>query len=374
MKYDFLIVGCGLYGSVFANRAIKNGFSCLIIEKRSHIGGNIYTEKIDGITLHRYGAHIFHTSNKNVWSYVNKFAKFNRFVNSPLANYHGELYNLPFNMNTFNKLWGVVSPQEAKNKIMEQRKAYYTQSPSNLEEQAINLVGPEIYEKLIKEYTEKQWGCPCSKLPPFIIKRLPLRFTYDNNYFDDLYQGIPIGGYTQLVEKLIRGIDVELNTDYLLKRDYWDAQASCIVYTGSIDEFFDYAFGKLPYRSIYFETERLECENYQGNAVVNYTDRQTGHTRIIEHKHFEFGEQPHTIISREYSIQMKEGMEPFYPINNEANNALYTMYENRAHTLSNVKFGGRLGQYRYLDMDAVIAAAMESSSFVSLKAALMKTR
>lgn len=357
-KYDFLIVGAGIYGAVFAYEAKKRGKTCLIIDKRNHIAGNIYTEKIENINIHKYGAHIFHTNNKVVWDYVNNFAEFNRYTNSPVANYCGEIYNLPFNMNTFNKMWGVTTPDEARDEIKKQCIDSYIENPKNLEEQAINLVGKDIYEKLIKGYTEKQWGRPCSELPAFIIKRLPVRFTYDNNYFNDMYQGIPIGGYTAMVKKMIDGIEVKLNVDYLKGKDKWDSIADKVIYTGPIDAYFDYRLGVLQYRSIYFENEILDIENFQGNAVVNYTDKETPYTRIIEHKHFEFGNQPKTIISREYSKEWRMGDEPYYPINDSKNNELYNKYKELSRSETNVIFGGRLGEYKYYDMDKVIEAAL----------------
>lgn len=363
-KYDFLIVGAGLYGAVFAHEAKKAGKSCLIIDKRGHIAGNIYTEKMEGIQVHKYGAHIFHTNNKAVWEFVNQFAEFNRYTNSPVANFHGEIYNLPFNMNTFNKMWGVVTPEEAKRKIDEQRRANYVEQPQNLEEQAINLVGLDIYEKLIRGYTEKQWGRPCHELPAFIIRRLPVRFTYDNNYFNALYQGIPIGGYTAMVERMIEGIEVVLNTDYLAAKDKWDSIADKVVYTGPIDAYFDYQFGVLEYRSLQFETEVVDMSNFQGNAVVNYTDRETPYTRIIEHKHFEFGTQPKTVISREYSVEWKRGDEPYYPVNDKKNSALYQEYKALANAESNVIFGGRLAEYKYYDMDNVVEFALQKAKEV----------
>lgn len=358
-KYDFLIVGAGLYGAVFAHEAKKRGKTCLIIDKRDHIAGNIYTENIEGINAHKYGAHIFHTNNREVWDYVNNFAEFNRYTNSPIANYHGEIYNLPFNMNTFSKMWGVVNPEEAKEEIRKQCSDNYVENPKNLEEQAINLVGKDIYEKLIKGYTEKQWGRTCSELPAFIIRRLPVRFTYDNNYFNDTYQGIPIGGYTNMVEKMIDGIEVKLNTDYLENKDKWDNMAEKVVYTGPIDAYFDYKLGILQYRSISFENEVLDIENFQGNAVVNYTDKETPYTRIIEHKHFEFGNQPKTIISKEYSKEWGMGDEPYYPINDSKNNELYNKYTELAKDEDNIIFGGRLAEYKYYDMDKVIEVALE---------------
>lgn len=356
--YDFLIVGAGLYGAVFAHEAKKAGKTCLIIDKRNHIGGNVYTEKVADIEVHRYGAHIFHTANKEVWQYVNQFAEFNRYTNSPIANYKGKLYNLPFNMNTFNKMWGVNTPEEARLKIEQQRKDSFVDNPRNLEEQAINLVGRDLYEALIRGYTEKQWGRPCHELPAFIIRRLPVRFTYDNNYFNDPYQGIPIGGYTAMVERMLEGIEVQLEVDYLANKAYWDALADNIVYTGPVDAYFNYRFGVLAYRSLKFDTEILDMDNYQGNAVVNYTDVETPYTRIIEHKHFEFGTQPQTIITREYSVEWEQGDEPYYPINDEQNSNLYMKYKQLADEESNVIFGGRLGEYKYYDMDKVIEAAL----------------
>lgn len=359
MKYDYLVVGSGLYGAVFAQEAKAAGKSVLVIDKRSNIAGNVYTEEIEGINVHKYGAHIFHTNNKKVWGYVNRFAKFNRFTNSPVANYQGELYSLPFNMYTFNKMWGVVTPQEAAAKIEEQKKAAGITEPKNLEEQAISLVGTDIYEKLVKGYTEKQWGRPCCELPAFIIKRLPVRFTFDNNYFNALYQGIPIGGYTKLVENMLDGIEVRLGEDYLEKKAAYDAMAEKIVYTGAIDAYFAYELGALEYRSVRFETEVLDMPNFQGNAAVNYTDRETPWTRIIEHKWFEFGTQPKTVISREYSSEWKPGDEPYYPVNDEKNGKLYEQYRRMAEKEEKVIFGGRLGEYKYYDMDAVIASALE---------------
>lgn len=359
MKFDYLIVGAGLYGAVFAKEAREKGKKCLIVEKRDHIAGNIYCEEISGIQVHKYGAHIFHTSDKAVWEYVNRFAEFNHYINSPVARYKGELYNLPFNMNTFSRMWGIATPEEAQDIIAAQIADLHIAEPKNLEEQALSLVGRDVYEKLIKGYTEKQWGRDCKDLPAFIIKRLPLRFTYDNNYFNDRYQGIPIGGYTKLVEKLLEGTEVRLNTDYLEHREELDSLAGKIIYTGMIDRFYDYSLGVLEYRSVRFETEELPMENYQGNAVVNYTEREIPYTRIIEHKHFEFGTQPTTIISREYSSEWKRGDEPYYPVNNEKNNALYEQYRKLADKEGKVIFGGRLGGYRYYDMDKVIAAALE---------------
>lgn len=358
MKYDYLIVGAGLYGAVCAQEAHKLGKSVLVIDKRPNIAGNVYTEEIEGINVHKYGAHIFHTNNEEVWEYVNRFAKFNRFTNSPVANYHGELYSLPFNMYTFNKMWGVVTPQEAAAKIEEQKKAAGIEEPRNLEEQAISLVGSDIYEKLVKGYTEKQWGRTCKELPAFIIKRLPVRLTFDNNYFNALYQGIPIGGYTQMVANMLEGIEVKLNVDYLENKKKWDSIADKIIYTGPIDAYFDYELGALEYRSVRFETEVLNMPNFQGNAAVNYTDSETPWTRIIEHKWFEFGNQPKTVISREYSSEWKLGDEPYYPVNDEKNSKLYEAYKQLVSNESNVIFGGRLGEYKYYDMDAVIASAL----------------
>ncbi|MGC6589061.1 UDP-galactopyranose mutase [Paenibacillus sp. Dod16] len=357
-KYDFLIVGAGLYGAVFAHEAKKAGKTCFILDKRNHIGGNVHTEKVADIQVHRYGAHIFHTSSKEIWQYVHQFAEFNRFTNSPLANFKGELYNLPFNMNTFHQMWGVTTPEEAKQKIEQQRRDSFVDNPRTLEEQAINLVGRDIYEKLIRGYTEKQWGRSCHELPAFIIRRLPVRFTYDNNYFNDSYQGIPIGGYTAMVEKMIDGIEVQLETDYLADKVYWDSLAEHIVYTGPVDAYFNYRFGVLAYRSLNFETELLDTDNYQGNAVVNYTDLETPYTRIIEHKHFDSGTQPQTMITREYSVEWKLGDEPYYPINDEQNSMLYAKYKQLTDAEQHVIFGGRLGEYKYYDMDKVIAAAL----------------
>ena len=359
MKYDYLVVGAGLYGAVFAHEAKEKGKNVLVIDKRDHIAGNVYTEVIEGINVHKYGAHIFHTNNKKVWEYITQFAEFNRFTNSPVANYKGELYSLPFNMYTFNKMWGVVTPQEAAEKIEEQRKAAGITEPKNLEDQAICLVGTDIYEKLVKGYTEKQWGRPCNELPAFIIKRLPVRLTFDNNYFNALYQGIPMGGYTKMVENLLDGIEVRLGEDYLKKKAEYDALAERIVYTGAIDAYFDYKLGALEYRSVRFENEVLNMPNFQGNAAVNYTDAETPWTRIIEHKWFEFGEQPKTVISREYSSEWKVGDEPYYPVNDEKNGKLYAEYKKLAEAENKVIFGGRLGEYKYYDMDAVIASALE---------------
>ena len=359
MKYDYLVVGAGLYGAVFAHEAKKRGKSVLVIDKRSHIAGNVYTEEIEEINVHKYGAHIFHTNNKKVWEYITQFAEFNRFTNSPVANYKGELYSLPFNMYTFNKMWGVVTPQEAADKIEEQKAAAGITEAKNLEEQAISLVGTDIYEKLIKGYTEKQWGRPCKELPAFIIKRLPVRLTFDNNYFNALYQGIPIGGYTKMVKNLLDGIEVRLGEDYLEKKTEYDSMAEKIVYTGAIDAYFGYQLGALEYRSVRFENEVLDMPNFQGNAAVNYTDAETPWTRIIEHKWFEFGDQQKTVISREYSSEWKTGDEPYYPVNDEKNGRLYKMYRKMADEEQKVLFGGRLGEYKYYDMDAVIASALE---------------
>ena len=358
-KYDYLLVGSGLFSAVFACMARRHNKSCLVLEKRNHIGGNIYCEEMEGIRVHKYGAHIFHTSDREVWEFVNQFTEFNRYTNSPVANYKGEMYNMPFNMNTFSKMWNIATPQEAKDIIASQIADLNITEPKNLEEQALSLVGKDVYEKLIKGYTEKQWGRDCKDLPSFIIKRLPLRFIYDNNYFNDRYQGIPIGGYTKIVEKMLDGIEVRLNTNYLDNREEFDAMADKIVYTGMIDQFYDYKLGVLEYRSVRFETEELPMENYQGNAVVNYTEREVPYTRIIEHKHFEFGKQPTTIISREYSSEWKKGDEPYYPVNNDKNNALYQQYKELADKEHKVIFGGRLGGYKYYDMDKVIAAALE---------------
>ena len=359
MHYDYLVVGAGLYGAAFAQQMIDAGKTVLVIDKRSHIGGNIYTEEVEGIQVHRYGAHIFHTNDQGVWEYINRFAEFNRYTNSPVANYHGQLYSLPFNMYTFHQMWGVVTPQEAKERIRQQRETAGITEPKNLEEQAISLVGTDIYEKLIKGYTEKQWGRPCSELPAFIIRRLPVRFTFDNNYFNARFQGIPMGGYTAMVERMLEGIEVQLNVDYLGDREYWNSLADRVIYTGSIDSYFDYCYGHLSYRSVRFETEVLDTPNYQGNAVVNYTDRETPYTRIIEHKFFEFGTQPKTVISREYSTEWQPGTEPCYPINDEANTALYEKYRVLAEKEKKTIFGGRLGEYRYYDMDAVLLRALE---------------
>lgn len=367
--YDYLIVGAGLFGATFAYEAGEKGKSCLVIDRRDHIAGNVYTKEEDGINVHVYGAHIFHTSDKKIWQYINQFAEFNNYINSPIAVYKDELYNLPFNMNTFSKMWNIRTPQEAKDIIASQIAELNITEPKNLEEQALSLAGRDVYEKLVKGYTEKQWGRDCKELPSFIIKRLPLRFTYDNNYFNDRFQGIPMGGYTQIVEKMLEKADVVCGVDFFDMRDEKNrlmgqlpdgTQVSYdkILFTGQIDEYYDYKFGPLEYRSVRFETEKLDMENYQGNAVVNYTDREVPYTRIIEHKHFEFGKQPTTIISREYSSEWKPGVEPYYPVNNEKNNALYEKYAALAKEEGNVIFGGRLGQYKYYDMDKVLMAAL----------------
>ena len=364
-QYDYLIVGAGLYGAVFAQQAVKNGKKVLVIDKRPNIAGNVYTEDIEKIHVHKYGAHIFHTNNKKVWNYITQFAEFNRFTNSPVANYKGELYSLPFNMYTFNKMWGVITPEEAQAKIEEQKKEAGIIEPKNLEEQAISLVGTDIYEKLIKGYTQKQWGRPCSELPSFIIKRLPVRLTFDNNYFNALYQGIPVGGYTKMVANMLGDVEIRLNTDYFEHKEELDQLADKVIYTGAVDAYFDYKLGELEYRSVRFETEVLDKPNFQGNAAVNYTDAQTPWTRIIEHKWFEFGKDdegndiPKTVISREYSSEWKPGDEPYYPVNDEKNGKLYEEYKKLAEQEENVIFGGRLGEYKYYDMDAVIAAALE---------------
>lgn len=360
MKYDYLIVGSGLFGAVFAYEAKKRGKKCLVIDKRDHIAGNIYCEEIEGINVHKYGAHIFHTSNKKVWDYINQFAEFNNYINSPIAIYKDELYNLPFNMNTFSKMWGIRTPQEAKAKIAEQVAEIGITEPRNLEEQGLSLVGRDVFEKLVKGYTEKQWGRDCKDLPAFIIKRLPVRFTYDNNYFNDRYQGIPMGGYTKIVERMLDGIEVKTNTDYFdfIKENSDIAEKT--VFTGMIDQYFGYKLGPLEYRSVRFETEVLDTDNYQGNAVVNYTEREVPYTRIIEHKHFEFGKQEKTVISREYSSEWSVGMEPYYPVNNEQNNKLFEKYKELADKEKNVIFGGRLGNYKYYDMDKVIEAALQA--------------
>ena len=366
-QYDYLVVGAGLYGAVFAHEAKKAGKKVLVIDKRPNIAGNVYTENVEGIHVHKYGAHIFHTNNKEVWEFVTRFAEFNRFTNSPVANYHGELYSLPFNMYTFNKMWGVVTPEEADARIEEQRREAGITEPKNLEEQAISLVGRDIFEKLIKGYTEKQWGRDCKDLPAFIIKRLPVRFTFDNNYFNALYQGIPTGGYTKMVANMLEGIEVQLNEDYLEKKEQFDTLAEKVVYTGPVDAYFGYSMGYLEYRSVRFENELLDIPNFQGNAAVNYTDRETPWTRIIEHKWFEFGKDeqgndlPKTVISREYSSEWKSGDEPYYPVNDEKNGDLYNRYKELASREDNIIFGGRLGEYKYYDMDAVIASALSVS-------------
>lgn len=363
--YDYLVVGAGLFGAAFAHEAKQKGKSVLVIDRRPNVAGNVYTQELEGIHVHQYGAHIFHTNNGRVWDYVNQFALFNRFTNAPVANYKGELYSLPFNMYTFNKMWGVVTPEEAYAKIEEQKQAAGITEPKNLEEQAISLVGTDIYERLVKGYTEKQWGRPCSELPAFIIKRLPVRFTFDNNYFNALYQGIPVGGYTRMVERMLEGIEVRLGVDYLTDRQELRKLAERVVYTGPVDAYFDYSLGALEYRSVRFETEVLDMPNYQGNAAVNYTDAETPYTRIIEHKWFEFGrdaqgnELPKTVISREYSSEWKPGDEPYYPVNDEKNSALYQRYKALADAEKNVVFGGRLAEYKYYDMDAVLASALE---------------
>ncbi|MCI8948470.1 MAG: UDP-galactopyranose mutase [Lachnospiraceae bacterium] len=359
-QYDYILVGSGLYNGVFAYLAGKKGKKCLVVEKRSHIGGNVYCEDVEGIHVHQYGAHIFHTSNREVWDFVNGLAEFNRYTNSPVANYHGEMYNMPFNMNTFSKMWGVSTPAEAKAKIEEQ-KAGITGEPKNLEEQAISLVGTDIYQKLVKGYTEKQWGRDCRDLPAFIIKRLPVRYTYDNNYFNDAYQGIPIGGYNVIIDKLFSGCDIETGVDYLEKKDHYDSLGERIIYTGTIDAYYGYRFGKLEYRSLKFETQCLDEENYQGVAVVNYTAREIPYTRVIEHKHFEFGTQPKTVITKEYPVTWSEGMEPYYPVNDEKNQALYQKYAKLSKEERNVRFGGRLGEYKYYDMDKVIESAFAAA-------------
>lgn len=359
MKYDYLIVGAGLFGAVFAREAMNRGKTCLVLDRRDHIGGNIYTEKVEDIQVHCYGAHIFHTSDKKVWDYINQYAEFNNYINSPVAVYKNELYNLPFNMNTFSRMWNIRTPKEAREIIEGQIADLHMEEPRNLEEQALSLVGRDVYEKLVKGYTEKQWGRDCKDLPAFIIRRLPLRFTYDNNYFNDRYQGIPMGGYTRIIEKLLEGAEVRTGVDYLKERETYECAAGKIVFTGMIDEYYGYRLGALEYRSVRFETEVLDCDNYQGNAVVNYTDREVPYTRVIEHKHFEFGTQKKTVISREYSSEWKVGDEPYYPVNDEKNSVLYEKYASLAAGEDNVIFGGRLGAYRYYDMDKVIASALE---------------
>ena len=363
IEYDYLIVGTGLFGAIFAYEANKKGKKCLVIDKREHIGGNICTKNIEGINVHQYGAHIFHTSNSEVWKYINQFAEFNRYTNSPVAIYKNELYNMPFNMNTFNKLWGVITPKQAKDKIEKEKEIAGITEPKNLEEQAISLVGNTIYEKLVKGYTEKQWGKKATELPNFIIKRLPVRFTYDNNYFNDIYQGIPIGGYTQIIEKMLKGIEVRLNTDFFENREYFESIAHKIVFTGMIDKYYNYKYGELEYRSLRFETEILDEKNFQGNAVVNYTEYEIPYTRIIEHKHFEFDDtSSKTVITKEYPDTWTSEKEPYYPINNDKNDQLYKKYEELAKKDSKVIFGGRLGQYKYYDMDKVIAEALKCAN------------
>lgn len=359
MKYDYLIVGAGLYGSVMAHELHKRGKSCLVIDRRNHIAGNIYCEEIEGIHVHKYGAHIFHTSNRQIWEYMNQFAEFNHYINSPIAVYKDELYNLPFNMNTFSKMWGIRTPREARDKIAEQVREAGIREPGNLEEQCLSLVGRDVFEKLVKGYTEKQWGRDCRDLPAFIIRRLPVRFTYDNNYFNDRYQGIPIGGYTAIAERMLEGIEVRTDTDYFAFRKENPDIADKVIFTGMIDEYFGYRLGALQYRSVRFETEVLDCDNYQGNAVVNYTEKEVPYTRIIEHKHFEFGTQEKTVISREYSSEWKVGMEPYYPVNDAKNSRLYEEYKKLAEEEENVVFGGRLGNYQYYDMDKVVEAALQ---------------
>ncbi len=359
--YDYLIVGSGLFGAVCAHELKKQGRRCLILERRDHIAGNIYTEEIEGINVHKYGAHIFHTSDKELWAYINQFAEFNNYINQPVARYKNECYNLPFNMNTFTKLWpDVFTPEEAKKRLEEERKTAYVESPANLEEQALNLVGRTVYEKLIKGYTEKQWGRSCKELPPFIIKRLPVRFTFDNNYFNDRYQGIPIGGYTQIIEKMLDGVEVRCGVDFMTDKKAYLHLARRVIYTGAVDSFYDYAFGALEYRTVRFETEVLDMPNFQGNAAVNYTSKEVPYTRIIEHKHFEFGQQEKTVVSREYSSVWKAGDEPYYPVNDEKNNALYEKYGKLSEKDGNIVFGGRLGQYKYYDMHHVIRQALET--------------
>lgn len=359
-QYDYVLVGSGLYNGVFAYLAKQKGKKCLVVEKKDHIGGNIYCEEVEGIYVHRYGAHIFHTSNKEVWQFVNELAEFNRYTNSPVANFKGEMYNMPFNMNTFSKMWNISTPAEAKAIIEEQKKSI-SGEPANLEEQAISLVGTDIYEKLVKGYTEKQWGRDCKDLPAFIIKRLPVRFTYDNNYFNDLYQGIPIGGYNVIIDKLFEGCDIETGKDYLENKEYYDGLGEKVIYTGTIDAYYGYQYGKLEYRSLRFENEIVDTDNYQGVAVVNYTDRETPYTRVIEHKHFEFGTQPKSVITREYPVTWSEGMEPYYPVNDERNQELFLKYAALSEKEDYVIFGGRLGEYKYYDMDKVIESAMKAA-------------
>jgi len=366
MEYDYLVVGAGLYGSIFAHEMTKKGKRCLVLDKRTHHGGNCHTEDVEGIQVHKYGAHIFHTSDRDVWDYVNGLVEFNRYTNSPLARWKDELYNLPFNMNTFHQLWGVKTPEEAQAKIEEQREVMAGRDPTNLEEQAISLVGTDIYEKLIKGYTEKQWGRSCRDLPAFIIRRLPVRFTYDNNYFNDKFQGIPIGGYTRIFEKLLEGIEVRLGSDYLSNRTAFDDLAGTTLYTGPIDAFYEHRFGELEYRSVRFETDVLDIPNFQGNAVVNYTEADVPYTRIIEHKHFEFGQQPKTVISREYSSEWRPGDDPYYPVNDEKNNALYSKYRNLSLSESRTIFGGRLADYKYYDMHQVVAACLAKVRTVAM--------
>jgi UDP-galactopyranose mutase len=370
-EYDYLIVGAGLYGAIFAHEATKRGKKCLVIDKRDHIGGNIYTKSVEGINVHTYGAHIFHTSNKKIWDYVNSFVEFNRYTNSPVANYNGELYNLPFNMNTFYQLWKVKTPEEAKAKLEEQIGDAFVENPQNLEEQAMSLVGKDIYFKLIKSYTEKQWGRKATELPAFIIKRLPVRFTFDNNYFNDTYQGIPNGGYTKIVEKMLEGIEIRTTVDYFKDREMLNNLASTVVYTGMIDEFYDYRFGTLEYRSLRFEHETLDKENYQGNAVVNYTDGETPFTRIIEHKHFEFGTQEKTVITREYPSEWKKGDEPYYPVNDARNEEMFKQYKELSRSEENVIFGGRLADYKYYDMHHVVGIALKKVAEVFKEEALV---
>lgn len=366
-KYDYVIVGAGLFGSVFACEAKKSGKECLVIDRRDHIAGNVYTYEQAGIQVHKYGAHIFHTSNREVWNYVNQYARFNRYTNSPIANYKGEIYSMPFNMYTFNRMWGVVTPEEARDQIERQVREAGIETPKNLEEQAISLVGKDIYEKLVKGYTEKQWGRSAKELPAFIIRRLPVRFTYDNNYFNDMYQGIPMGGYTAMVASMLEGVEVRLNENFLPKKEDYMGMADKVIYTGMIDAYFDYCYGPLEYRSLRFETEELDIDNYQGNAVVNYTDRETPYTRVIEHKHFEFGTQPHTVVTREYPAAWEPGDEPYYPLNDEKNNRLYEDYQKLADAEENVIFGGRLGQYQYYDMDDVIEQALLCAKYEGLR-------
>ena len=368
MIYDYLIVGAGLFGAAFAEQARQAGKHCLILEKRDHIAGNTYTEEIEGIQVHKYGAHIFHTNNKTVWNYVNRFAEFNRYTNSPVANYHGELYSLPFNMYTFNKMWGVITPAEAEAEILRQKKAAGITEPKNLEEQAISLVGTDIYEKLVKGYTEKQWVRPGTELPAFIIRRLPVRLTFDNNYFNSRFQGIPEEGYTAMVRNMLGDTEIRLETDYLEQKHFWDSQAEKVIYTGPVDRYFDYCYGPLQYRSVRFETEVLDTENFQGSAVINYTDIETPYTRIIEHKHFVFGKQEKTVISREYSAEWQVGDEPYYPVNNDGNNALYEKYKALADAEEKTIFGGRLGEYRYYDMDTVLECALKLAEKELVKA------